>query len=1048
VNPTAAQYALIGATTAGALSGPSLALLNSVVGAQETAGVDTIAELEALAAIVGRVVTTAAGGTPTPLLSVADFEAIGITGTTAALIDGVRTRIAQTADDGTGVDTVGELQALVSALSGALARLSAYAGSGSAPPVQDYADAGVAGVTDLNVAAMNSALAVLSSAATDTTAEVQAAVDAYRVILAEANGAVADATPGSAPTASHYAQVGATVVETLAGSALSLMNSAVGDLETTAVDTVAKLNGLADIAGRVLLTAAGGTPTPLLSVADLTALSVTGATADGIVAIRRAIANTDDSGSGIDTIAKLKALVTAGEDAAAAARARLQSYAGSGTAPTVDDYENAGVTGATSGNVSAMNSALAGLPTTSRDTVPEVQAMVTAYALILGEANGSDPDATPTANPTTATYAAIGATTAASLLGPGVGLLNDVLGGLDAPAVDTVTEIDALAGIVARLLQVARGLSPTPALTTTDFSLLGVTGVFDGNLSTVLAAVAGTADDGSGIDTVAKLQTLVTATGAVGVTLSGPATASIDGSVTLTATIVDARGRPTVLLAPAQFRLTSTAAGATFVPGSPLTLPVGTATTTVVYQSSTSGAQTVEMTWLEPGTDTRALNRTSGTLSLTIVRKQQAINFGSIPTQGLGEQTIPLSAVASSTLAVSYVTRTPAVCTVSLGVIRLVAAGTCTIRASQAGDATWQAAADVDRSFAVTLPTIQWERSDTTLLATGGVSQLNVSVTPSTTGWTAVSSAAWLTTTSTGVGSGTVTMRADAYTGTVARTATLTVGGTTHRVTQLPDIQLWMRVAEVAGELVTLQWTYQGPPTAGFVVEGDVVPGGRLAVLPMGDVNMLTVRVGAGRYFARVRLAEDPTGRQPSNEVSVLVGQPDLPSVPTRPLVLVDGTTVTLNWTNTFEGGEPTGVDLLVDGMAPIPLGRVSAASFVNAPVGPHTVRLRAWAASGASAASEAVTLTVPGTCTAPAPPTWFSIGREGRRLTARWEPGDTGAAATEYWITAEGLGVYPTGGARLASGEVPPGTYRIWVQAVNRCGASGLSAIRTVTVP
>jgi len=211
---------------------------------------------------------------------------------------------------------------------------------------------------------------------------------------------------------------------------------------------------------------------------------------------------------------------------------------------------------------------------------------------------------------------------------------------------------------------------------------------------------------------------------------------------------------------------------------------------------------------------------------------------------------------------------------------------------------------------------------------------------------------------------------------------------------------------------------------------------------------MLTVRVGAGRYFARVRLAEDPTGRQPSNEVSVLVGQPDLPSVPTRPLVLVDGTTVTLNWTNTFEGGEPTGVDLLVDGMAPIPLGRVSAASFVNAPVGPHTVRLRAWAASGASAASEAVTLTVPGTCTAPAPPTWFSIGREGRRLTARWEPGDTGAAATEYWITAEGLGVYPTGGARLASGEVPPGTYRIWVQAVNRCGASGLSAIRTVTVP
>jgi hypothetical protein len=323
-----------------------------------------------------------------------------------------------------------------------------------------------------------------------------------------------------------------------------------------------------------------------------------------------------------------------------------------------------------------------------------------------------------------------------------------------------------------------------------------------------------------------------------------------------------------------------------------------------------------------------------------------------------------------------------------------------------------------------------------------------VTVTPAATGWRAVSNAEWLTTTSTGVGSGTVTMRAAAYTGIAARSATLTVGGTTHRVTQLPSVLLRMRVAEVVGELVTLQWTYEGPPTAGFVVEGDVVPAGRLAVLPMGDVNMLTVRVGAGRYFARVRLAEDPDGRQPSNEVAVLVGQPDLPSAPSTPLVMVDGSNVTLNWTNTYEGGEPTGLDMLVDGLGTIPLGRSSSVTFAGAPAGRFTVRLRASGVSGVSAPTAATTVTVPGTCSVPSAPTWFSIGRENRRLTARWEPAESGAAATDYWITAEGLGVYSMGGARVASGEVPPGTYRIWVQAVNRCGVSAPSAVRTVTVP
>ena len=81
----------------------------------------------------------------------------------------------------------------------------------------------------------------------------------------------------------------------------------------------------------------------------------------------------------------------------------------------------------------------------------------------------------------------------------------------------------------------------------------------------------------------------------------------------------------------------------------------------------------------------------------------QTLSFPAFAAQRVGALAPALAATASSGLTVSYVSTTPAVCTASgTGTaITLVAAGTCSIAASQSGNASYAAATAVNVSFAV-----------------------------------------------------------------------------------------------------------------------------------------------------------------------------------------------------------------------------------------------------------------------------------------------------------------------------------------------------------
>lgn len=78
----------------------------------------------------------------------------------------------------------------------------------------------------------------------------------------------------------------------------------------------------------------------------------------------------------------------------------------------------------------------------------------------------------------------------------------------------------------------------------------------------------------------------------------------------------------------------------------------------------------------------------------------QTITWAAIPSQ-LVTATLTLTATASSGLAVSYVSTTTSICTVSAAKATMVAAGNCTLEAKQAGNATYAAATTLTQSFAV-----------------------------------------------------------------------------------------------------------------------------------------------------------------------------------------------------------------------------------------------------------------------------------------------------------------------------------------------------------
>ncbi len=515
---TATEFASLGL---GAIdSSTELALMNAYLDTSAGSAVDTATELQSLASAVSKLAATAAivppAATPTPGLTLEDLAALGINGATAENLASIAAFIAASANDGTAVDTKAELQNLVNAAAAQalkdalITQISLFDGTGTAPTRNVYADAGITGVDLTNRDIINSIVSGLTPAQSDSASELQSVVAAADKINALANGVAADGS-SSYLTAADTAAIGLAGLNNTVELALfnELLDSAsIGD-----VDTAAKLAEIARIVQALALIAAGGTPNPALTVSDLALLGITGLDEAGLAQMLALVAATPDSGSGIDSLAKLQAIANSGAAAAAtnAALDVISGFDGTNQAPLTATYATAGVTSVTINNLTAVNSYIAPLAPAATDSAAEIQAVVDAVSKLQGLA---DSITTTGTSLTAADLTALGVNNFAGNAAK-LSLLNSLLDTLPFADVDTPGELAFLADIVNRMVATAMGQIVVPGLTVSDFEALGMSGVTDspngGNLSMIVAAVAGSGANGANIDTAAELRAVVAA---------------------------------------------------------------------------------------------------------------------------------------------------------------------------------------------------------------------------------------------------------------------------------------------------------------------------------------------------------------------------------------------------------------------------------------------------------------------------------------------------------------------------------------------------------
>ena len=271
-----------------------------------------------------------------------------------------------------------------------------------------------------------------------------------------------------------------------------------------------------------------------------------------------------------------------------------------------------------------------------------------------------------------------------------------------------------------------------------------------------------------------------------------------------------------------------------------------------------------------------------------------------------------------------------------------------------------------------------------------------------------------------------------------------------------PDPPADLVTTSIVGNLVTLRWKHPvtGSAPTGYILEGGVSPGQVLGSIATGNASpTFTFTAPTGTFYIRLHAA-GPGGRSPaSNEIQIFVNTAATPSAPADLLGLVNGSSLTLAWRNTFAGGTPTSLVLDVAGATTLalPLGVTDTFSFNGVPPGTYTFAVRASNAAGIlSPSSNAVILTFPGGCSgSPQSPTNFIAYRQASTIYVIWNPPTAGPAPTGYVLNVSGAfnGSFPTAG-RALSGAVGSGTYGLSVASMNGCGTSAPTVQQVVTVP
>ena len=156
-----------------------------------------------------------------------------------------------------------------------------------------------------------------------------------------------------------------------------------------------------------------------------------------------------------------------------------------------------------------------------------------------------------------------------------------------------------------------------------------------------------------------------------------------------------------------------TLADKTLIQGPVTVAATATSGLTVTFSSATPSACTVagtSVTLVANGTCTVQADQAGNAIydaappvlqSFAVSKASQTISFGTLADKTLIQGPVTVAATATSGLTVTFSSATPSACTVAGTSVTLVANGTCTVQADQAGNAIYDAAPAVLQSFAV-----------------------------------------------------------------------------------------------------------------------------------------------------------------------------------------------------------------------------------------------------------------------------------------------------------------------------------------------------------
>jgi hypothetical protein len=528
IGPSALEYQMVGATIGLASSNnQALSLLNDTLGSLSSTAIDSIFEIDLLASITGKIIKSAIGAPGDNQLSISDLVRIGVSTTGAGAINEVNIKSINSVISSVGqaqkVDTLGEVLALIKAQ----ATILNYAGDSSAsvPDLSQYKLLGIINISAEFLSSINDSLLNLTVDKIDDIVKLQKVVNAYKLILAEANGSSSDLTPGSNPSIHDYELIGAK----LGASAndeehFSLLNSCISNLEIDSVNTVSKINSLAAAVNSIMSNAAGGAG---VEFSDLKLLGVTDVTPESILAIRSSINASDDNGRSLDSLEELQNLVTQAVSIAKTSQDNIVNFSENSSISSLalSDYKNVGVVGIDSVNLSAINSAIKNLQKFNVDTAYEVQTIVNSYARILSEANGLIADVDLNINPDFTDFLNIGAplglaknysSDVRNLSSSAFNLYVDVIANLLFDSVNSISKLGEVSMVVDKIISLSaldnNATVDSESLSISDLAKININ--LDDNSNNfykILHAIRDSNNLGFEVDSYFKINTIINA---------------------------------------------------------------------------------------------------------------------------------------------------------------------------------------------------------------------------------------------------------------------------------------------------------------------------------------------------------------------------------------------------------------------------------------------------------------------------------------------------------------------------------------------------------